>query len=125
MIGYLLLSVLVYVRTYVSGEFKISDGRLGPTEIRAVAVLLNTALYFLGAREIAFRQWSFSIYDIAVAAIALLLLECVCKIANSFSHAPSAVPGAGKPRELPPRTAAGAEVNRAQWNLHTDPNLLY
>jgi len=74
LIGYLLLSVLVYVRTYVSGEFKISYGRLGPTEIRAVAVLLNTVMYFLGAREILFRQWSFSIYDMAVAAIALLLL---------------------------------------------------
>lgn len=74
LIGYLLLSVLVYVRTYVSGEFKISYGGLGPTETRAVAVLLNTVMYFLGVREIVFRQWSFSIYDIAVAAIALLLL---------------------------------------------------
>jgi len=74
LIGYLLLSVLVYVRTYVSGEFKISYGRLGPTEIRAVAVLLNTVMYFLGVREIMFRQWSFSLYDMAVAAIALLLL---------------------------------------------------
>jgi len=74
LIGYLLLSVLVYVRTYVSGEFKISYGRLGPTEIRAVAVLLNTAIYFLGAREIMLGQWSFSVYDMAVAAIALLLL---------------------------------------------------
>ena len=46
LISYLLLSILVYVRTYVAGEFKISYGRLGPTESRALAVLLNTAMYF-------------------------------------------------------------------------------
>src|SRR5512144_1758828 len=34
LIAYLLLSVLVYIRTSVVGEFKISYGRLGPTEIR-------------------------------------------------------------------------------------------
>jgi archaetidylinositol phosphate synthase len=74
LIGYLLLSVLVYVRTYVSGEFKISYGRLGPTESRALAVLLNTAMYFFGLQNIVFGQEIFSIYDIPVAAIGLLLL---------------------------------------------------
>ena len=36
LIGYLMLSILVYVRTYVAGEFKISYGGLGPTESRAL-----------------------------------------------------------------------------------------
>jgi archaetidylinositol phosphate synthase len=73
LISYLLLSVLVYVRTYVAGEFKISYGKLGPTESRAVAVLLNTAMYFFGSQNIIFLQTNISIYDIVVAAIALLL----------------------------------------------------
>jgi archaetidylinositol phosphate synthase len=73
LISYLLLSVLVYVRTYVAGEFKISYGKLGPTESRAVAVLLNTAMYFFGSQNIVFLQTNISIYDIVVAAIALLL----------------------------------------------------
>ncbi len=38
LIGYLLLSVLVYIRTYVMGEFKISYGKLGPTEVRVLAI---------------------------------------------------------------------------------------
>ena len=75
LIGYLLLSVLVYVRTYVAGEFKISYGRLGPTESRALAVLLNTAIYFFGLQNIVFGQEIFSIYDIPVAALAVLLLS--------------------------------------------------
>jgi archaetidylinositol phosphate synthase len=47
-IAYLMLSVMVYLRTYVAGEFKISYGGLGPTESRVVAVLLNTGMYFFG-----------------------------------------------------------------------------
>jgi archaetidylinositol phosphate synthase len=73
LISYLLLSVLVYIRTYVAGEFKISYGKLGPTESRAVAVLLNTAMYFLGSQNITFIQAHISIYDLFIAAIALLL----------------------------------------------------
>ena len=73
LISYLLLSVLVYIRTYVVGEFKISYGKLGPTESRAIAVLLNTAMYFFGMQSITFGQAKISIYDIFVAAIALLL----------------------------------------------------
>jgi phosphatidylglycerophosphate synthase len=74
LISYLLLSILVYVRTYVVGEFKISYGRLGPTESRALAVLLNTAMYFFGLQNIMISPVTFSVYDIVVAALALLLL---------------------------------------------------
>ena len=73
LISYLLLSVLVYIRTYVVGEFRISYGKLGPTESRAIAVLLNTAMYFFGMQSVTFGQAKISIYDIFVAAIALLL----------------------------------------------------
>jgi archaetidylinositol phosphate synthase len=79
LIAYLMLSVLVYVRTYVVGEFKISYGRLGPTEIRAIAILLNTAMYFFGLRTVVLNigipgGWEISVYDLVVAGIALLLL---------------------------------------------------
>ncbi|HUE98571.1 MAG TPA: CDP-alcohol phosphatidyltransferase family protein [Anaerolineales bacterium] len=79
LIAYLLLSVLVFVRTSAVGEFKISYGRLGPTEIRVLAILLNTAMFFGGEREAllqigTFGQVAFSPYDLIVAALALLLL---------------------------------------------------
>jgi len=79
LIAYLLLSVLVYVRTCVVGEFKISYGKLGPTEIRVLAILLNTVMYFAGRRTIVLTSGfagplTISVYDLFVAAIALLLL---------------------------------------------------
>jgi archaetidylinositol phosphate synthase len=79
LINYLLLSVLVFVRTSAVGEFKISYGKLGPTEVRVFAVLLNTAMYFSGERTSLwnsgpFRQIPVSPYDLLLAALALLLL---------------------------------------------------
>lgn len=44
MIGYLLMSVHVYVRTAVEGVFKISYGIFGPTEMRLIIVLVNTGI---------------------------------------------------------------------------------
>ncbi len=79
LVGYLLMSVLVYVRTCVVAEFRISYGKLGPTEARVLAVLLNTAMFIFGE-----RVWVLPIagagifrvspYDAAVAGIGLLLL---------------------------------------------------
>ncbi|PKO58099.1 MAG: CDP-alcohol phosphatidyltransferase [Betaproteobacteria bacterium HGW-Betaproteobacteria-18] len=46
LIGYLLVSVHVYVRTCVDGVFKISYGTMGPTEMRVIIMLVNTAIFF-------------------------------------------------------------------------------
>jgi len=79
LIAYLLLCVLVFVRTSAVGEFKISYSKLGPTEIRVFAILLNTAMYFGGVQtslvEIEpLRQMYISPYDLFLAILALLLL---------------------------------------------------
>lgn len=73
LIGYLLVSVLVYVRTYVDGVFKISYGKLGPTEVRVIVMLLNAAMFFYGAPTFATSLGQFSIYDLAVALVAVIL----------------------------------------------------
>ena len=78
LVAYLLLSVLVYVRTCVVGEFKISYGKLGPTEVRVLAILLNTGMYFGGMKILTWTPWasrtlSFSPYDLFLVAIGLLL----------------------------------------------------
>lgn len=74
-IAYLMLSVMVYLRTYVMGEFKISYGGLGPTESRVIAVLLNTGMYFFGIQHLTLYQLTFSPYDVLVAALAVLLFS--------------------------------------------------
>jgi len=79
LVGYLLLSVLAYIRTYVSCEFKISYSKLGPTEIRALAVLLNTVMFFFGALQWPV-QWgalgglTLNPYDLAFGVVFLVLV---------------------------------------------------
>lgn len=80
LIAYLLLCVLVFVRTSVVGEFKISYGKLGPTEIRVLAILLNAAMYFGGVITFSVMlgpigQINFAPYDLILAFIALLMLS--------------------------------------------------
>src|SRR5437667_9840556 len=43
---YLALSINVYLESSVFGVFKISYGRIGPTEVRLLLILLNTVLVF-------------------------------------------------------------------------------
>jgi len=77
-ITYIAMSVLVYVRMNVMGEFKISYGKLGPTEVRLLAILLNTAMYFGGVYKFNLTLGSItapiSPYDLYVVAISLLLV---------------------------------------------------
>ncbi|MGF1588216.1 MAG: CDP-alcohol phosphatidyltransferase family protein [Pleurocapsa sp.] len=72
LIGYLLMSVLVYIRTYVDGVFQLSYGKFGPTEIRVILILLNTVMFFLGIPE-AKLPWGLTIYDLPIALIAAIL----------------------------------------------------
>jgi phosphatidylglycerophosphate synthase len=43
-VGYLILSINVYLESYAFGRFNIGYGRIGPTEMRLVLIALNTAL---------------------------------------------------------------------------------
>ena len=46
-IVYLAMSINVYLESTVFGVFKISYGRIGPTEVRVLLMLLNTLLMFI------------------------------------------------------------------------------
>ncbi len=77
-IMYIAMSVLVYVRMNVMGEFKISYSKLGPTEVRVLAILLNLAM-FLGGKYLIKIPISSSVatvspYDLFVIFITLLLI---------------------------------------------------
>ncbi len=75
LIGYLLVSVLVYIRTYVKGEFVISYGKLGPTEARLIAISANTVIFFIGNPQWTVANFTASIYDWIVMAITVLLFS--------------------------------------------------
>ena len=45
LVGYQCMANLVYITTSVKGEFKISYGSLGPTEVRVIAIIANIIIY--------------------------------------------------------------------------------
>ena len=74
LIGYLMLSAHVFLRTYIDDVFKISYGKLGPTEVRAIFILINTVIFFIGNPTV----WNvfntpFSLFDILLGIVGLLL----------------------------------------------------
>jgi archaetidylinositol phosphate synthase len=78
LVAYMLMTVLAYVRTCVVGEFRISYGKLGPTEVRVLAILLTTSMYFGGIRTFqiklgALGGLTMTPYDVVVAFIGLLI----------------------------------------------------
>jgi len=75
LIGYLLLSILTYIATYVNGVFRISFLKLGPTEMRVIAILINAFLFFIPeVRQFTFTFGTFSLYDFVVFFMALVLI---------------------------------------------------
>jgi phosphatidylglycerophosphate synthase len=75
LIGYLLMSVLVYVRTVVDGVFRLSYGKFGPTEVRAILILVNTGVFFFGNPLILTRgDISLTVFDVVVAFLAAALV---------------------------------------------------
>jgi phosphatidylglycerophosphate synthase len=45
-ISYLLVSIMVYLITYVTGVFTITSAFIGPTEIRVLAIILNIGIFY-------------------------------------------------------------------------------
>lgn len=86
LVGYLLMSVFVYVRTFVEGVFQISYGKFGPTEVRVILFLLNTLMFFwISAPEFATPVGSITVYDVLVGLIALVLIALF--VANTYRKA--------------------------------------
>ena len=75
LVGYLLLSIMVYLITYVTNVFQITNLKIGPTEIRVVAILANTAMFIVGNPTFSlpyFGETSF--YTLIVGVLACLMI---------------------------------------------------
>lgn len=83
--GYFLMSILVFIRTYVSGVFQISYGKLGPTEVRVILILLNALMFFAGARSFTTALGTFTPYDVVIGVVAAVLI--VLYVVNTLREA--------------------------------------
>lgn len=74
LIGYLLLSVMVYIDTIVTGKFQISYAYLGPTEMRFLTIVFNALVFFVGNPEVKLPwiSWRPSLYDLGLFVVVVL-----------------------------------------------------
>jgi archaetidylinositol phosphate synthase len=72
--AYLILSVNVYLETYVFNEFSFSYGKLGPTEARVILIMLNTAAFLIGPGQFTLWGVGMTAFDVAGAIVALGML---------------------------------------------------
>ncbi len=73
LVAYLCMANLVYITTSVEGVFKISYGRLGPTEIRVLAMIANAVVFFLGNPQVNLPWIDISLYNLIISCIIALL----------------------------------------------------
>jgi phosphatidylglycerophosphate synthase len=76
LIGYLMMAAHVFLRTYVDDVFKISYGKLGPTEVRVLLVIINSLVFFLGnpVYEFSFVAVPLTLFDLLVAFLGGLFI---------------------------------------------------
>jgi phosphatidylglycerophosphate synthase len=72
LVGYLLLGILTYIDTAVSGVYKISYGKIGPTEVRVIFVGVNAIFYFGSNPLIHIGTLNIFSFDAIVLSVALV-----------------------------------------------------
>ncbi|MCX8025352.1 MAG: hypothetical protein N3A60_09130, partial [Thermanaerothrix sp.] len=73
-ISYLQTSIVVYLLMITKGVFRISFAKIGPTEVRAMAILANAIIFFLGNPTLMTPLGLFTLYDVIVVFVGTLLL---------------------------------------------------
>lgn len=71
LVGYLHLGILTYINTAVSGVYKISYGKIGPTEVRVFLLGVNAIFYFGTNPLINLGSVSIFSFDAIVLCIAI------------------------------------------------------
>ena len=74
LVGYLLLGILTYIDTAVSGVYKISYGKIGPTEVRVILIGLNAIFYFASNPLIHMGSVSIFSFDAIVLCVAMAFI---------------------------------------------------
>lgn len=124
LVGYLLLSILVFIKTYVDGEFRISWARIGPTEFRALAILANSAVFFLGNPVLRLPFGEVSLYNAIAAFVILVLfvgygvivLQQAARLADLDRQKISTTENPRKEKQRKSRSKAyGMDVNRSPF----------
>jgi len=82
-VAYLALSINIYLESTVFGVFRLAYGRIGPTEVRIILVLLNTAIVVYEATTVA---RSVSLTRAANWGMTAVLVGMVIVLVARFAH---------------------------------------
>jgi len=74
LVSYLNISILVYLIMVTKGVFQISLWKVGPTEIRLIAILANIGIYFSNNPKLPAPLNQYTYYDVVIVGVTLLLL---------------------------------------------------
>jgi archaetidylinositol phosphate synthase len=77
-VGYLILSINVYLESMAFGRFRLGYGYFGPTEIRAILILLNTALALKLGLDFTILELKMTVLDVIGLAIVAVMLTLLC-----------------------------------------------
>jgi hypothetical protein len=94
LVGYLMLSVYVYIDCYLKGEHRLTYAGLGPTEFRILAILVNCLFIFFPVLNtykthivLFHNEFDFGIMDgIAVVVAALLFAIYLVSFIKDISY---------------------------------------
>jgi phosphatidylglycerophosphate synthase len=106
LIAYLMVSILTYVLTISNGVFRISSGKIGPTELRVFLIVANTGAFFYSKPLFNTAVGSFTIFDVVVALMGLILL--VIYVVNAITES-------SKLAALEPATAVIRQQKFEAW----------
>jgi len=82
-VAYLALSINVYLESTVFGVFRLAYGRIGPTEVRIILVLLNIAVVMYEATSV---TRSVSLSRVANWGMGVVLVGMVVVLVARFAH---------------------------------------
>ena len=81
LIGYFLLCIYVFINNHLSGVMRLSFLWGGPTELRAMIIAINTAMFFAPHASFAIGAASFTVYEaLLVFAGAVMTLIFVYRV---------------------------------------------
>lgn len=73
--GYLCMSIYTYLSTIVMGKFRLTYGKLGPTEVRIIIILVSVLYIYNPWKDVAFeiagQLWT--VFDLIGCAVAVIL----------------------------------------------------
>ena len=103
-VGYLILSINVYLESYAFGRFNIGYGFVGPTEVRLILIAINTAVVLgwgLSFHAFDLRLTALDLFGLAVITVMAAVL--IVRVTKNLRELAKKEPAASRRAELPVR----------------------